>query len=171
MKGPANGRSGMRTTWDKGQGCLVPADADTEDWLAKQPADALIRGEFKALRNPAHHRKFFALVNLVFENLPEGSFSQHIKSPELLVSALKIGAGHYDFIWAKSEQNIAYQCRIPRSISFAKMDQHEFEQFYDRCCDVIIRDFWPDMDKATLKAEVAEMCGAGGFSEIGRMAE
>ncbi len=161
----------MKTRWTKASNdTLIAEDEETREWLAKRPRDALIQAETKELRNPGHHRKFFALVNLVFENAPESVVTNY-QTTELFLAALKISVGHCDVVWARSPQhrNQYVPCHIPKSISFAKMDQHEFEQFYDRCCDVIIRDFWPDMDKATLKAEVAEMCGAGGLSEIGRM--
>ena len=155
---------------------LEPEDDSAKQWheTARKNGRTLCQVQQPSLpRNPGHHRKFFALVNLVYENLPhEGdaeSFTRYLTTTESLVSYLKIATGHCDFIWARNTHGSPVQCQLPRSISFAKMDQAEFETFFNKCCDVIIRDFWPDMDKETLKAEVAEMCGAGGFNEIGRM--
>lgn len=171
----------MKTRWAKADNeTLIAEDEDTRQWLAKRSRHALIEAETKELRNGAMHRKFFALVNLVWENLSDEG-QKNFPTRDLLVSGLKIAIGHADTIVVHVSprdykdgappwpDKVAIISRIPRSISFAKMDQGEFEQFFDRCCDVIIRDFWPDMTKETLKAEVAEMCGAGGFSEVGRM--
>ena len=154
----------MKTKWTKiSIDTMVAEDEESRAWLAKRPLHALIEAETKELRNPGHHRKFFALLKIVHENLPERMYDYNIDD---FREDLTIEAGHFRNAWDWRHQKMRSKAK---SISFAKMDQHEFEQFYDRCCDVIIRDFWPDMDKATLKAEVAEMCGAGGLSEIDRM--
>lgn len=155
----------MKTRWTKASNdTLIAEDEDTRAWLAKRPRHALIEATTKELRNAAMHRKFFALINLVFQN------QEIYKTQDQFLEALKIASGHCDFILAPHPRTRETHLNfVPKSISFAKMDQGEFEAFYDKVCDVIIRDFWPGMDKATLKAEVAEMCGAGGLSEIDRM--
>jgi len=47
---------------------LIPATAETSDFLqSKCKLGAVLEAEFRQLRNPAFHRKFFALLNLGFE--------------------------------------------------------------------------------------------------------
>ena len=47
---------------------LIPATAETSDYLhSKCKLGAVLVADFKQVRNPAFHRKFFALLNLGFE--------------------------------------------------------------------------------------------------------
>ena len=47
---------------------LIPATPETSDFLhSKCKLGAVLEAEFRQLRNPAFHRKFFALLNLGFE--------------------------------------------------------------------------------------------------------
>ena len=49
-------------------GILIPATPETSDILqSKCKLCAVLEAEFRQLRNPAFHRKFFALLNLGFE--------------------------------------------------------------------------------------------------------
>lgn len=49
-------------------GILIPATPETSDFLhSKCKLGAVLEAEFRQLRNPAFHRKFFALLNLGFE--------------------------------------------------------------------------------------------------------
>lgn len=49
-------------------GILIPATPDTSDYLhSKIKLGAVLVAEFKQVRNPAFHRRFFALLNLGFE--------------------------------------------------------------------------------------------------------
>ena len=49
-------------------GILIPATPETSDFLhSKCKLGAVLVADFKQVRNPAFHRKFFALLNLGFE--------------------------------------------------------------------------------------------------------
>ncbi|WP_312467303.1 DUF1367 family protein [Pseudescherichia sp.] len=49
-------------------GILIPATPETSDFLqSKYKLGAVLEADFRQLRNPAFHRKFFALLNLGFE--------------------------------------------------------------------------------------------------------
>ncbi len=49
-------------------GILIPATPETSDYLhSKCKLGAVLEADFRQLRNPAFHRKFFALLNLGFE--------------------------------------------------------------------------------------------------------
>lgn len=49
-------------------GILIPATPETSDFLhSKCKLGAVLEAEFRQLRNPAFHRKFFALLNLGFD--------------------------------------------------------------------------------------------------------
>lgn len=49
-------------------GVLVPANPDAENFMkAKLKLGAIVTGEFKRVRNPEFHRKFFALLNVGYD--------------------------------------------------------------------------------------------------------
>lgn len=49
-------------------GILIPATPETSEFLhSKCKLGAVLEADFRQLRNPAFHRKFFALLNLGFE--------------------------------------------------------------------------------------------------------
>ena len=104
--------------------------------------------EVRQPRNVYHHRKFFALLNLVFEN------QEKYETVEQLLTIFKIGTGHYETMVMKN--GLAY---IPKSISFAKMDQGEFEEFWDKCIKLITTRILPGVTKESLEREILELIG------------
>lgn len=94
-----------------------------------------IEFEFTKKRNVKFHRKFFALLNLVFENQEQYNNIEHLRK------YLIISAGYYDLRY-----NIdGVEIREPKSISFAKMDELEFSEVYNRVIDVVVN--WLGIDK------------------------
>lgn len=94
-----------------------------------------IEFEFTKKRNVKFHRKFFALLNLVFENQEQYNNIEHLRKD------LTISAGYYDLRY-----NIeGVEIREPKSISFAKMDELEFSEVYNRVIDVVVN--WLGIDK------------------------
>lgn len=102
-------------------------------------------------RNIKHHRKYWALLNLVFDNLPE-ELEAHFKSVEDLHYEIKLQTGHRDKWTTMGGQEV---WRV-RSISFEKMDQTEFEAFYDAALDVITRYILPGIEKQELINQITE---------------
>ena len=107
--------------------------------------------EMKRPRNVKHHRMFWALMSLVWENMD----SPRYPTVDDLVSAIKIAAGHRTRIELPNGE-IGF---IPGSIAFHKMDQAAFSDFYDRVCDLIAKHFLPGVSSADLKREVEIMIG------------
>ncbi len=87
--------------------------------------------EIKRPRNLEFHRKFFALINMVFEN------QEHYNNPERLRKDLIIEAGFYEE-WVDFQGTIQ---REAKSISFASMKQEEFDEMYSNVIDVIVQYF------------------------------
>jgi len=163
-------------------GILIPATPETSEILQSKIklGDVLI-AEFKKVRNPAFHRRFFALLNLGFEYWePTGgaissnerklvtgyakflsaygsnesalldAAEQYLaqvasrrvtngislcKSFDAYRSWVTIEAGHFDAI----ELPDGTLRKHPRSISFASMDEVEFQQLYKAALDVLWR--------------------------------
>lgn len=145
-------------------GVLIPATDHDRDTYDKLRRNTHYKADLRKARNPDHHRKGFALINLIFENQ-----EQYTTLEDLLVE-LKLRAGWYtehvrtvnspildslaDFagrcpgaIRRKLESYVeALRARdavvfVPKSISFADMDQLEFEQFYERVIDIAVEQY------------------------------
>ena len=100
---------------------LIPAtDDDAKKMLRlnlkpRQVVEVTIR----KVRNYRFHRKFFALLNLGFENQDWTDDFEHYRY------VMTMRAGYYEKIPTDRGEAI-----VPRSVSFEKMDAEEFEQLY-----------------------------------------
>lgn len=88
--------------------------------------------EFKNQRNVNFHRKYFSLLNLVVENTEKFKDVNHLRM------ILAIECGWYEDLINPLSGEITI---IPKSISFAKMGNDEFEELYsksiDYCCKIL----------------------------------
>ena len=84
--------------------------------------------EIKRKRNIDFHRKYFALINLCFDN--QDYFTEFEDLREYLICK----AGFYTKIKTPDGEMIK-----PMSISFAKMDDIEFNNLYKRTIDAICK--------------------------------
>lgn len=91
--------------------------------LQKLKVGEVIQCEVNKPRNLAHHRKFWALLNKVWEAAGDWS------SPYGLLIELKVNLGLVTEARIRSTGEIVH---VTKSISFAQMDQTEFENFYER---------------------------------------
>lgn len=87
--------------------------------------------EVKQPRNLKFHRKFFALIEMLYEN------QERYSDPERLRKDLIIAAGYYHE-WFDLD---GVQQREAKSISFSSMSEYEFGQLYSRVLDVIVEHF------------------------------
>ena len=111
------------------QGKIVTLyDSDYEAFKkVRRDTDLLI--DIKQPRNYKFHKKFFALVNMVFEN------QDRYTSIDRLREDLTIEAGFY-------EEHVTFVGEIKttaKSISFASMDEIEFITLYNKFIDTVIR--------------------------------
>lgn len=120
-------------------GLLLPDDVDTSDFIKKLKDGAIIRADFKKMRNPAFHRKYYALLNFAYENwepsaqtykdqVVEKNFDRFRKDIAILA-----GFGFPTY-------NIRGEMRMEaKSISFASMDEVEFEKLFQSTITVIMK--------------------------------
>jgi len=102
---------------------LAPADDYARETLRHWKVGTTLRAQVTKMRNAQHHRKFFALLNLVW------AACDHYPTVDALLTDLKFRLGHTDDVLLISTGELV---RVPRSISFGAMDQIEFEAFYER---------------------------------------
>jgi hypothetical protein len=130
---------------------LRPVDEAGEDALRKIGQGELVTIEMKRPRNVKHHRMFWALMTIVWNNMD----NERYPTVEDLVAAVKISAGLRTRIELPNGE-IGF---VPGSIAFHKMDQTAFGDFYERVCDLLAKHFLPGVTSADLKAEVETMIG------------
>lgn len=103
----------------------------------KIPLNEPFEIDYKKQRNIKFHRKFFALIKLVFDN------QEQFSNIEILRKELTIEAGFYN-------EYPNYQGEVKKdakSISFSSMDEIEFNEFYDRIIDAIVKIYkWDKQD-------------------------
>ena len=136
----------MRGLFFRQMGALRPADEAAEAILSRCKDGELVAVDVKRGRNLAHHRKLFKLFQIVADNQ-----THYIDADQILV-AFKFAVGWTDKI--KTKRGVV---EIPRSISFAKCDQDEFNIFYDKAVNYLCTEVIPGMDGDALKREVDEL--------------
>ena len=100
-------------------------------------------------RNVQHHRKFFALIRIVYDNMPE-QFDSHFPTQDDLRHELIKRAGFYkEYIDLKG--NKQYRAE---SISFDSMGQKRFDELYSKVLDVVVQ--WFLFDRDVLEGEIMQ---------------
>lgn len=127
---------------------LAAHDAVSDDMLRELPSNTLLKALITLPRNIGHHRLFFALLSVVAK--AQNTYS----TTDRLLSVIKVGTGHFETYELDGKQIIE-----PQSISFAKMDQAAFRQFFDKAVLVIMSKMLPGVGKADLMREVYAMIG------------
>lgn len=118
----------MKLYLQKTMSGLKPLYDSDSDMYKKIPFDTPLEFNVKVPRNLQFHKKYFAALNLAFQNQEE------FKSFEIFREAVQIGAGFYDKIQRLHGEEVIQA----RSISFAKMSQEEFDNLYFAVLDTII---------------------------------
>tara|TARA_Y100000310_G_scaffold324033_1_gene385365 strand:- start:2049 stop:2471 length:423 start_codon:yes stop_codon:yes gene_type:complete len=124
---------------------------DEEGWEALQcwSINDIVKAKVTKPRNLAHHRKFFALLQIIVRN------QECYKSSDHLLLFLKDRLGLVDYIVRHDGKSM----KVFQSISFANFDDTQFCAFYDQCVDVLITEVIPGLDRQELEEEVLEILG------------
>jgi len=105
-------------------------DSDFES-LRKMPVGREYEVEIKNRRNYKFHKKFFALINLVYQNQEHYNNLNHLRSDLIKAS------GFY-------EERTSFDGELiteAKSIKFSKMDEIEFNDLYNRVIDTVVKYF------------------------------
>jgi hypothetical protein len=130
---------------------LRPVDEAGEAALQKLSQGQIVSVEIKQSRNIHHHRMFWALMTIVWENMDH----ERYPNVEDFTGAIKIAAGLRTRI-VLPNGDVGF---MPGSIAFHKMDQIQFSEFYNRVCDLIAEHFLPGVTTEDLRNEVSAMIG------------
>jgi len=105
-------------------------DSDYEKLKKIKPME-LLECEIKKPRNYKFHKKFFALINMVYQN------QERYNNIEDLRYDLTIEAGYYTL--RQDMQGNAI--KKANSISFASMEENDFNEYYNKVLDCIVLHF------------------------------
>lgn len=139
----------MKLLFIKKLGALRPVDTAGEGALQKLGEGKIVSVEMKQIRNPNHHRLFMALLQIVFNNQDRYDSFDHLRT------AITIAVGHcYTVVLPDGSIGVT-----PRSISFAAMDQGDFNIFFDNVVGIVCQRWLPTVTSEELRREINEMIG------------
>lgn len=141
------------------QGYMIPLSEIEADKCKRFKVGATVRAEVSAMRNHKFHRKFFAMLDVGFDAFdpPE---SEHRglpvqKNRERFRKDCIIAAGFYDAV-----ANLNGEVRAEaHSISFASMDDAEFERVYSAVADVLLQKVLRNYTRVDLDEIVERVMG------------
>lgn len=128
------------------QGLRGATPADQDAWakfrrkLETMKPGKWLRIEASSPRNGKHHRKMFALLQLVAEN------SETYNTVEKALVAIKLIVGHFE---PAVHPQTGELIQVPKSIAYESMDQETFEAFYSAALDGVLQHILPTMDQET----------------------
>lgn len=116
----------MGTFWAQREGMtLRPYGAESASVFAKMPLGKTFYVEVKQPRNGKFHRLYWTLCSRIGDAV--GVDAENISD------LLKIETGHCAIVRSKTHGEL----RLPRSISYAAMDNAAFSDFFEKCIQVI----------------------------------
>jgi hypothetical protein len=131
----------------KREGKLVPADHVSVAAIDKLSSTGILFVEVKLPRNLLWHRKMFALFNLLYEN------QSRFPTMDDLRAALLVYIGFCTEVTLKDGRTAF----IPKSLSFAKLDQVGFEQLWSALVAAACEHIIPNMKDEDLRREIEEL--------------
>lgn len=107
---------------------FIPSSDEDYEKVRKFKAGEVYKGDIKKPRNIKFHRKFFALINTIYD------IQRHFDNIKALRYWLTMKAGYFQLFIAPNGENVY----IPDSISFDKMDGIAFEDLFNKVIDIAI---------------------------------
>jgi len=123
---------------------LAPADEEAKQAIRRWKIGETLRCVITKPRCYTNHKKFFALLHLVFEN--QERYTDFV----IFRKVVEIAAGHVDeFITLDGE--VHYEVK---SIDYSSLDEFEFDDLFGRCMRVCVEHFLQGIEVDQLRIEV-----------------
>ena len=122
-------------------GQFIPAFNSDYESAKKINAGETVEATIVRPRNIKFHRKFFALLNMGYSNQEKYDCFEDYRSVFIMKT------GNYKVI--ETDKGVVY---LPKSISFAAMDEIEFAELYSSMIDVLIKEL--KMDQEAIEKEL-----------------
>jgi len=127
-------------------GKYIPAYDSDHEKAKRQKDNELYKVKITQPRNIKFHKKYFALINMVFDN------QEMYQNIEDMREEITIEAGYF-IEYSNHHGEIKKKAK---SISFAKMDNFEFSELYDKTIYVILKYILIGNTKQELEDEILE---------------
>ena len=135
----------------KQSGKLSPCTSEDKEKVDKLPVGEPFQLRYVETRNVRHHRKYFAFIKTIFDNLPE-KYDKHWPDADSFRRAMQMYAGYYDeTLSLKGEKHLQ-----PKSIAFDKLDETAFSELHTKVRNVIGKHILPDMDMEVVEREIEQ---------------
>jgi len=121
-------------------GALTPDDEYATELLRGIKTGSVVHVDISKPRNIQFLRKYFALLGIAFENQERYTDFESFREEVIIASGFYTKHAHLD----------GTESKHAKSISFARMDDLEFNQLYQRTIDAIITNFLPGTDPNVL---------------------
>lgn len=130
---------------------LVPVYDSDLDLKQRLRVGSTVRCRVTLPRNYEFHKKFFALVRLTYDNLPLPLVERwNVNSTDDMLRRFKRDLGYFtSSVNELGEREIEYS-----SISFAAMDEEEFERFYNGSVNLVLDKYIRGLEREDLLTEV-----------------
>jgi hypothetical protein len=141
----------------KRYGQLMPANESDAEKINLLPDGGTFKASLTKPRNGGFHRKYFALLEVMFElwnpELPEWNGKPSMKSFERFRKDIAIATGHFELV-----VSIKGEVRAEaKSISFANMDELQFAALYSMTISYAIQKICTDKTAEELDAWVQQI--------------
>lgn len=94
--------------------------------------------------------RWWVLCQMILDN------TEDFRSKEQISDYLKIRAGHSTSIVSKSTGEIFH---VANSISFDEMEEAQFQELWQKVCDVVVQDILPGITQNEIEYEIARIVG------------
>lgn len=138
-------------------GALVPMDETEQAKTQRWKAGAVVRGEFKEMRNGQFFRKWWALVKMAYDMWADGLPEQWIGEQRVLPEFerfrkdVTIMAGYCRPVYnAKGEVRLEAE-----SLAWSTMTEDRFDKLYQATIDVILGKVLNDRNVSALQLDTA----------------
>lgn len=122
---------------------LVPADEAAKQAVKRWKIGETLKCSVRKPRCYTNHKRYFALLNLTFENQDKYTSFEHFRK------AVQIAAGHVDEL-ITIDGEIVF---LPKSIAYDALDEMEFSKVFGETMTVCAK-ILGDLDLNELQAEV-----------------
>ena len=112
--------------------------------IKKLKLNTVYQVEIKQPRNYRFLKKFFALINMVYEN------QETYNNIDDLRHDLIVSAGYY----RKTINMQGVEVKRANSVSFSKMNETQFSELYNSVIDVVVK--WLGFDKEDIKTNIEQ---------------
>lgn len=140
-----------------GPEALIPFDEGAAEFVRKAKTGSLIHADFKKMRNYEFHKKYFALINFAYEQWEPTEVRYKgivvAKNVKRFRKDMAILAGFCEPTFTVNG-DVRFE---PMSISFANMEETDFEKLYSKTIDVVLARILTRYTRDDLDAVIAKL--------------